>query len=79
MPEGRVVRFNSTTGTGRIETKTGHFQVRAEDMEPQARVEGAFVEFDVQRDEPFDRAVNVRLREGTRVNKRQRRFGRQHD
>lgn len=75
MSRGRVVRFNENTGHGRIEDSSGGYSVRAEDMASNARVEGAFVEFDVESDKPHDRAVNVRLRKGTRNAPTQRRFG----
>jgi trimethylamine:corrinoid methyltransferase-like protein len=78
MPEGRVVRFEENLGRGVIETATGRYMVLADDMEPRAQVQGAFVRFDVQRGQPHDRAVNVLLREGTRNAPTQRRFG-DHD
>jgi RNA polymerase-binding transcription factor DksA len=49
--------------------------VQVEDVEPAARVPGARVHFDVKRHEGGDVAVNVSLRQGTRVSRRQRRFG----
>lgn len=75
MPEGQLIRYQENIGTGHIETKSGRYQVAAGDVAPDARVEGAFVTFDTVRDEPFDRAINVRLREGTRNAPNQRRFG----
>ena len=75
MPYGTVTQLNSSTGHGRIDTDSGWYTVEVDDMEPKARAEKAKVDFDVQRDEPFDRAVNVRLREGTHNAPTQRRFG----
>ena len=75
MPSGTVTRYNDTAGAGFITTSTGGFSVRADDIEPKARFEGANVDFDVERDEPHDRAVNVTLREGTRHDSGQGRFG----
>lgn len=75
MPAGQLVRFDPNIGHGHIETTSGRYAVRADDIEPNARVEGAFVTFDVEREQPFDRAVNVQLREGTRNAPTQRRFG----
>ncbi|HVM19599.1 MAG TPA: cold shock domain-containing protein [Egibacteraceae bacterium] len=75
MPTGRVTRFNDSAGAGYIETSSGGFSVSAEDMEARTQFEGAHVEFDVQREEGRDRAVNVTLREGTRHMHTQRRFG----
>lgn len=73
--DGRVVFYDDNIGKGRIESSSGKFAVSADDMAPDARVQGARVEFDVQRDEPNERAVNVRLLEGTRNAPNQRRFG----
>jgi cold shock CspA family protein len=75
VPDGKVTRYEEHLGRGLIESSTGRFQVLADDMEPRARVQGAFVRFDVQRDSPQNRAVNVILREGTRNAPDQRRFG----
>lgn len=75
MPTGTVSFYDDNIGRGRIEDSSGNYSVRADDMTPDARTQGARVEFDIQRDEPHDRAVNVRLREGTRNNPSQRRFG----
>ncbi|MDP8971295.1 MAG: hypothetical protein M3N52_12535 [Actinomycetota bacterium] len=75
MPTGIVSFYDDNIGRGRIEDSSGNYSVQAEDMTPDARTQGARVDFDIQRDEPHDRAVNVRLREGTRNNPSQRRFG----
>lgn len=75
MPQGTVTYFDSNIGRGRIEDSSGKYTVRADDMAPDARREGVRVQYDVERDEPNDRAVNVRLISGTRTNPKQRRFG----
>ncbi|HWB72388.1 MAG TPA: hypothetical protein VG452_09215 [Egibacteraceae bacterium] len=75
MATGIVSYYDDNIGQGRIETSSGHFAVRADDMAPDARTQGARVDFDVVREEPHDRAVNVRLRLGTRNDPKQRRFG----
>lgn len=75
MPDGTVTRYNDSAGAGFIKTSTGNFSVAADDMEPKARFEGANVEFDVAHDDPHDRAINVTLREGTRHDTGQSRFG----
>jgi hypothetical protein len=72
---GRVVFYSDNIGRGRIESPSGKFVVNAEDMAPNARVEGARVQFDVRHEEPHKRAVNVRLLPGTRNDPKQRRFG----
>lgn len=75
MPDGTVTYFDASIGRGRIEDSSGKYSVREEDMAPDARSEGARVTYDVQRDEPNNRAVNVRLIAGTRNNPKQHRFG----
>ena len=75
MPDGTVTYYDHTIGRGRIEDSTGKYSVRADDMAPDARSEGARVTYDVERDDPHDRAVNVRLIGGTRNNPKQHRFG----
>jgi hypothetical protein len=75
MAEGKLVFYDRSIGRGRIEDSSGKYTVRAEDMHDDAQVEGAFVRFDIERDAPHDRAINVVLREGTRNNPDQRRFG----
>lgn len=78
MAEGQLVWFDANIGRGRIENSSGKYVVEADDMEAGARVEGAFVHFDVEHDDPHERAINVRLRQGTRNDPKQRRFG-DHD
>lgn len=75
MPDGTVEYYDPSIGRGRIEDSTGKYAVREEDMAPDARSEGARVTYDVERDDPHDRAVNVRLITGTRNAPKQRRFG----
>ena len=75
MPTGIVTRYNDSAKAGFIETKSGNYQVSADDMEPKTQFEGAHVEFDVSREGDRDRAINVTLREGTRHDPGQSRFG----
>lgn len=75
MPDGTVTFFDANIGRGRIEDSSGKYSVRAEDMAPDCRVEGARVTYDIERDEPNDRAINVELISGTRNNPKQHRFG----
>jgi len=72
---GVVKWFDPATAEGTIGKGSRELPVRAEDMEPSARVAGARVRFDVARERGSERAVDVRLREGTRVSRRQHRFG----
>lgn len=75
MPDGTVTYYDHNIGRGRIESSSGWVSVRADDMAPDARAEGVRVTYDVERDEPNDRAVNVRLIGGTRNDPKQHRFG----
>lgn len=75
MPRGQVIWYDGNIGRGRIEGTAGQYSVRADDMAPDARVQGAMVHYDVEHDEPNERAVNVRLDPGTRAHRDQRRFG----
>jgi cold shock CspA family protein len=76
MPEGRLTWYDDNVGTGRIEASSGRYLVRSDDMEPDARAEGAMVAFDIERErDGTDHAVNVTLRRGTRSDPDQGRFG----
>jgi RNA polymerase-binding transcription factor DksA/ribosome-associated translation inhibitor RaiA len=75
MPDGVLQWFDDRRGEGRVVRGGREYPVRAADVEPRARVPGAHVHFDVKRHEGVAVAVDVRLREGTRVSRRQRRFG----
>lgn len=75
MPDGLLQWFDQRRGEGRVVRGGREYPVRAADLEPRARVPGARVHFDVARQAGVPVAVDVRLREGTRVSRRQRRFG----
>lgn len=75
MPDGVVQWFDPSTGEGVIRRGGRRYAVRASAMDRAARVGGARVHFDVQRDDGVLRAENVVLRRGTRVSPRQSRFG----
>jgi RNA polymerase-binding transcription factor DksA/ribosome-associated translation inhibitor RaiA len=75
MPDGLLQWYDDRRGEGRVVRGSREYPVRAADIEPGARVPGARVHFDVRRHEGVSSAVNVRLRPGTRVSRRQRRFG----
>ncbi|HLF41272.1 MAG TPA: HPF/RaiA family ribosome-associated protein [Acidimicrobiia bacterium] len=75
MPDGMVQWFDVRTGEGRIVRGSREYPLRADDAEPAARHPGARVHFDIRREEGSERAVNATLRVGTRVSRRQRRFG----
>lgn len=75
MPDGVVEWYDPWTGEADIAVAGRHLRARATDVEPVARRSGARVHFDVVRDHGVDRAVDVRLRHGTRVSHLQGRFG----
>lgn len=75
MPRGQLIWYDDNLGRGRIEDSSGQYSVQADDMATDARKEGAFVHYDVERDEPNNRAVNVTLDTGTRNQRDQNRFG----
>jgi RNA polymerase-binding transcription factor DksA/ribosome-associated translation inhibitor RaiA len=75
MPDGLLQWYDERRGEGRVVRGGRRYAVRAEDMEPRARVPGARVHFDVTRQGGVAFATNVSLRRGTRVSRRQRRFG----
>jgi ribosome-associated translation inhibitor RaiA len=75
MPDGVVAWFDPKAGTGRIDHAGHRYAVSAKAIEPAARVAGARVHFDIDHRTEGATATDVRLREGTRVARRQRRFG----
>lgn len=75
MPDGLMQWYDRRRGEGRVVRNNREYPVGAADVEPHARVPGARVHFDVKRLEGVAVAVDVRLRAGTRVSRRQRRFG----
>ncbi len=75
MPDGLLQWYDVRRGEGRVVLGGREYAVQAADVEPGARVPGARVHFDVKRHDGVNVAVNVRLRQGTRVSRRQRRFG----
>lgn len=74
MPDGVVWWFDDKTGEGRILHAGRTYAVREAEMEPPARVAGARVHFDLDAGAPGT-ATRVTFRPGTRVSRRQRRFG----
>ncbi len=75
MPDGVMKWFDPSTGEAEITRGGRLFPARSSDIESVARRAGARVHFDVRRVDGVDRAVGVRLREGTRVSHHHRRFG----
>ncbi len=75
MPDGVVAWFDPSTGEAEVARSGRRYAARAADIEPVARRAGARVHFDVARADGTERAVDVRLRAGTRVSHHQHRFG----
>jgi cold shock CspA family protein len=75
MPEGLIKWFDPRSGEAEIARGGRLYSVHAGDIESTARRTGARVHFDIRREPDGERAVDVRLREGTRVSKRQHNFG----
>jgi hypothetical protein len=75
MPDGVLQWIDLVDGRG-VVVRGGHVYATASpDIEPVARHAGARVHFDIRRDDGGERAVDVRLRPGTRVSHHQRRYG----
>lgn len=75
MPDGVVQWFDPKRGEGRVVRGGKEYPVEAAEIEPHARVAGARVHFDIARRNGVAVATGVRLRGGTHVSWRQRRFG----
>ncbi len=75
MPDGRVQWIDTTNEVVHI-VRGGHkFVAPMTEVDSDARHPGVRVHFDIDRSDGIDAAASVRLREGTRSNRRQRRFG----
>ncbi len=75
MPEGVIAWYDPETGEAEVARDGRRFVARRGDIESVARCAGAHVHFDILREEGAERAVNVKLRIGTRVSHHQHRFG----
>lgn len=76
MPTGHVKWFDPASHEARIIAGTGReFPVEASQIEPSARTADAPVIFKLRTEDGVTRAIEVRLREGTRVSPTQGRFG----
>lgn len=75
MPVGRLSWFDPSSGEGRIVASGREYPVEAADIAPRARTVGGRVHFDIERRGGVRMAVAVRPVEGTRSDRRQRRFG----
>ncbi|HUZ19526.1 MAG TPA: sigma 54 modulation/S30EA ribosomal C-terminal domain-containing protein [Acidimicrobiales bacterium] len=75
MPDGVIQWFDATAGEGVVVRNGRRFRAFAADVEPVARRPGVRVHFDIRREQGLERAVEVRLRSGTRAGGHQRRFG----
>ncbi|MDH3299431.1 MAG: sigma 54 modulation/S30EA ribosomal C-terminal domain-containing protein [Acidimicrobiia bacterium] len=75
MPAGRVKRIDKQRNVVYIVRRGHTLAAPLSEVEPKARVPNARVEFRLVRDHGDVSAADVRLRRGTRTNRRQRRFG----
>lgn len=76
MPSGRVKWFDLASHEARIVARSGReYPAAADELEPPARTADAPVTFKVRKQDGVARAVEVRLRGGTRVSPTQGRFG----
>ncbi len=76
MPTGRVKWYEPDAGEARIVAQSGgEYPASRHEIEPEARVANAHVTFKIRREDGVERAVDVRLREGTRVARAQHDFG----
>jgi len=75
MPDGVITLFDAKTGEAEIARGGHRFPAQVDAVEPAARHAGAHVHFDVHRFGGTDWAVDVRLRTGTHVSRRQHNFG----
>lgn len=75
MPAGRVQWIDEGRRVVQIARGRRVYPARLDDVDSRARVPNALVEFRVVRREGEPTATDVRLRAGTRTNRRQRRFG----
>jgi len=75
MPDGVIKWFDPKTGEAEVVRGGRAFPARRDDVEAAARHPGARVHFDIRRVHGVEEAVDVQLREGTRVSHHQKRFG----
>jgi hypothetical protein len=75
MPDGVIKWVDSKSGEAVVMRGGRIFPTRVKDIESVARRSGARVHFDIHREHGVERAVDVRLREGTHVSHHHRRFG----
>ncbi len=75
MPDGRVTRIDKDRECVYLVRGGRSYEAPISEVEPAARVPSARVHFTLHRSNGVEHAENVTLREGTRTNRRQRRFG----
>ncbi|MEM9608371.1 MAG: sigma 54 modulation/S30EA ribosomal C-terminal domain-containing protein [Actinomycetota bacterium] len=75
MTTGRVRRIDEERGVVHVVRRGRIYPAPLAEVEAKARVPGALVEFRIVRHCGEEGAIDVRLRSGTRTNRRQRRFG----
>lgn len=75
MPDGVIKWYDNEAGLAEVVRGGRVYHAQLGAVEPAARRAGAHVQFDIERVDGVEQAVNVRLRVGTRVSHRQHRFG----
>jgi hypothetical protein len=75
MPAGRIIWCDERSGDARVEHLGREYPAHVLDIEPDARVAGAPVHFDVERSHGAERAINVVLVPGLRTSVHQHRRG----
>ena len=75
MPDGRVQWIDEANSAVHIVLRGREYIAPMSEVESEARHAGVRVHFDIDHRDGVDAAASVRLRTGTRSNRRQRRFG----
>lgn len=75
MPVGQVQRIDEERGTAYVVQNGKTYAAPLSEVETKARVPSARVRFELVREKGVESAADVRLRVGTRSNRRHRRFG----
>jgi hypothetical protein len=75
MPDGTVIWYDERTREARIEHLGREFVAHSNEIEPDARVTGSRVHFDIARHDGGEHAVNVVLVPGTRTSVHRHRRG----
>lgn len=75
MPDGRIQRIDESKKVAYIVRRGRTYRAPLSEVETKARVPSVRVQFELVREAGSESAANVKLRRGTRTNRRHRRFG----